>query len=108
MEVVLSAGGAWWRGPHSPLRALALEILAQAAIVVLGQGEGGPKGGPKGGLLAGIDRAVFRGDLLPGERLEARLELRGRFGRLVKVAGSLSRPGGETVVEADLLLALEG
>lgn len=106
--VTLSAGGTWWRGRQGPPAVLALEILAQAAILVLARGDGQEGSRQEGrGLLAGVDRASFHRPLSPGDRLDARVELRGRFGRLVKVTGSLIRQDGEVVTEADLLLALE-
>jgi 3-hydroxyacyl-[acyl-carrier-protein] dehydratase len=101
VRVVLSSSGHWSRGAAPPA-VLALEILAQAALVQLGGAGAGGRG-----LLAGVDGAEFRGDLRPGDRLLARVRVAGGFGRLVKVAASLEREDGSAVASAELLLARE-
>ena len=105
--VVLSitCGASWLRGASELPAALAVEALAQAAIVALApakDGDGHPEG--TGGLLAGIDSVRFHAPLAAGDRLEARASLLGRLGPLVKVHAELLR-SGELVVEGDLLLA---
>lgn len=84
---------------------LALEVLAQSAASLAG-----PAPASGGGALAAIDAVVFHPQLahrplLAGETLIAELAPRGRFGRLLKVGGKVLRDG-ETVVEAELVLAL--
>jgi 3-hydroxyacyl-[acyl-carrier-protein] dehydratase len=101
VRVVVSADAHWSRGGALPA-VLALEILAQAALVQLGgEGDGGR------GLLAGVDGAEFRGRLRPGDRLVARTRVAGGFGRMVKVAATLEREDGGAVASAELLLARE-
>lgn len=100
----LTANANWLRGGEGLPSALLIEILAQAAILLLPEtGEGGR------GLLAGIDQAQFgETPLRPGERLEVRVERAGHFGRLAKVSGSIRSSAGELVCQASLLLARDG
>jgi 3-hydroxymyristoyl/3-hydroxydecanoyl-(acyl carrier protein) dehydratase len=104
--VVLSitSGAPWLRGAAELPAALAVEALAQAAIVALAPANGEESPQAIGGLLAGIDAVRFHAPLAAGDRLEARAELLGRLGPLVKVHAELRR-GDELVVEGDLLLA---
>lgn len=113
VAVSLSADAHWGRDGHPYPGTLAVEILAQAAILLLPGPESGDGGTAKAGqegeaLLAGIDGAEIRAPLLPGERLWARLELDRRLGRLVKARGTLERDSGEEVARAGLLLAVGG
>ena len=109
------------RGAAAMPAVLALEMMAQSALLALPPPEDLPVGAgePPMGLLAGADAVRFSAPVAPGDRLVARAELVGRFGRLVKARVTLSRlaPGGagaagtepaETVAEGELLLALEG
>ncbi len=97
----LTANATWIRGEGPLPAALGVEILAQAAICLLPELlEGGGKG-----LLAGIDQAELHAPLVVGEEWLCRIEIAGRFGRLVKVDGAIERIGGERLVEAKLLLA---
>lgn len=102
------------RPPELPA-VLAVEILAQASLVLGAPDDAGDASddsdeeGREPGLLAGIDDAAFdeeltRRPLAPGDRLRARTEIRGSFGRLTKVQGVLERDG-RRVAEATLLLA---
>jgi acyl dehydratase len=121
----LTASAAWNHDAGAWPAVLAIEILAQAAAVVLAQeaGDGDPASGR--GWLAGVDEARFLQPLAPGMTLRARVSVEGRFGRMVKVRGELlSEPAGETagqvegqveghsagqtVASAGLLLAMEG
>ena len=102
--VGLTAGAGVVRGGAEWPPVLALEALAQAAMVLLAE----PGEAPARGALAGIDQARLPSasrPLLVGDRLAATVERRGAFGRLLKVHGRLERDG-ESVVEADLILAL--
>ena len=84
---------------------MAVEILAQAAAVVLP----GEEGNPRSAWLAGIDGAQFERPLVAGDRLLARAQLEGRFGRLVKARGELrDERSGTLVASASLLLAMDG
>ena len=102
-----------WRGRVGeayPLT-LAVEAMAQAALVLLAEAEGRPEGGGgRSAHLAGVNGARL---LAPsgapvgaGDRLTARADLAGRFGLMVKVECSLERDE-QKVAEAELLLALE-
>lgn len=99
--------------PILPL-SLALEMMAQAALVVLTRDP--DRAGPPMGLLAGISEARMHGapgELAPGDRLVATATLKGRFGRAVKAVCRIDRPGqspGEEtapIAEAELLLSFE-
>ena len=104
VTVLVTLNAAWSRGGAELPRFLAVEALAQSAILALA-GTGETPGASRGGLLAGLDDVRFALPLRAGDRLEARATLLGRLGPLVKVRGELRRDG-EVAVEADLLLAL--
>ncbi len=81
---------------------LAIEILAQAVAVALTEGDLG--GAPM--VLAGIDDARFESPLRPADTLVVHLVVEGRFGRMIKVRGTLSHESsGDLVASASLLLA---
>lgn len=84
---------------------LAIEILAQAAMVVL-ERDGGEAGY---GYLAGADvelRPVLcERPFAPGDTLAATVARSAGFGSLLKVRGELDRDG-ETVATANLMLAI--
>jgi 3-hydroxymyristoyl/3-hydroxydecanoyl-(acyl carrier protein) dehydratase len=98
-----TVNGALDRGLGAMPPVLAVEMLAQAALVLLGGA--GDAGGGGGGLLAGVEEVAFHAPLRAGDRLEAHATVTGRFGRLVKARAWIAR-GGDTVVEGELLLAL--
>ena len=96
----LSANSDLGRGPEGMPRVLAIEILAQAAILLLPDLAGAGRG-----LLAGVDDASLQAPLLPGDTLSARIEVVGKFGALVKVRGTLAGDDGHEVASTTLMLA---
>ena len=111
LPLAWTVGGALDRGAGAAPAMLAVEMMAQAALVLLtrdGSGEGAGEGqgeGERVGLLAGVDGVVFHATLAAGDRLEAHADVAWRFGRLVKVRARLTRDGA-VVAEGDLILAL--
>ncbi len=103
MTVRLTGGSTWCRDQGALPAVLAIEILAQAAVIALPQ-----SGGAEGqGLLAGIDDARFERPLAPADTLIARFHIERRFGQLLKVRGSLrSTESNDPVASASLYLAL--
>lgn len=106
-ELSWTLGGALDRGVGAAPAMLAVEMMAQAALVLLSREGGGDAdaGTPGAGLLAGVDGLVLHSVVGAGDRLEADAAVAGRFGRLVKVRARLTREG-VVVAEGDLLLAL--
>ncbi len=94
----LTVDAHWLRGADRLPAALALEMMAQAAHLLLAGSGSGPI------FLAGIDQAELRAPLGAGDRLLASARVVGSFGPLTKVAARLERDG-ETVAEASYLLA---
>ncbi|MCP4655992.1 MAG: hypothetical protein GY856_11310 [bacterium] len=99
----LTANGAIARETVFPA-VLAIEILAQASMVVLGRGGGGL------GYLAGADDvelgpALRERPLAPGDTLEATVSQTAAFGSILKVRGQLDRDG-RTVATANLMLSI--
>jgi len=99
----LTADGAMARGAAFPA-VLAIEILAQASMVVLGHGGEGL------GYLAGADDVEFHPALrerpfAPGDTLAATVSRTAAFGSILKVRGQLDR-NSQTVVTANLMLSL--
>ena len=108
LPLAWTVDGALDRGAGVAPAMLAVEMMAQAALVLLardGGGGGGEGAGDGPGMLAGVDGLVFHATLGAGDRLEAHADVAGRFGRLVKVRARLTREGA-VVAEGDLLLAL--
>jgi 3-hydroxymyristoyl/3-hydroxydecanoyl-(acyl carrier protein) dehydratase len=90
--------------PSHPL-SLAVEILAQASLLLLGSGGGGEAAdGEPPGVLAGVEEASLAGMLAPGDRLEAHATLERRLGNAARVRAVLRRDGAP-VASAVLLLA---
>lgn len=92
---------------------LLLEAMAQAtmALMLADASDDEDEGGEGRGLLVGIDEATFDESLIhapprPGDRLVSRCEVRGRFGRMAKVAAWMERDGVR-VASAEMLLAGE-
>lgn len=101
-------------GTTSPLRggtlpgALALEVMAQAALGIVGEQQTAA-GEVRNGYLAGMDRVTFlpallARPLLAGDVLEIEVERTASFGALVKIRGVALRDG-EPLVEGELILA---
>jgi UDP-N-acetylglucosamine acyltransferase len=90
--------------PGTPLMpgVLMIESLAQVATLMLFAG-----GREDGRVwLRGVDKAKFRRQVVPGDRLEFEVTMGRRRGRLVK-ASAVATVAGDVVAEAVLLLALE-
>jgi UDP-N-acetylglucosamine acyltransferase len=86
--------------PHKPLMpaVLMIEALTQAAALLLD---------PTGATvqLRGVNNAKFRKHVIPGDQLKLVVSLSGSRGPLVKAA-AYAEVAGQTVMEAELLLAL--
>jgi len=95
---LLTVDGHWLRDTPALPPTLALEMMAQAAHLLLAADGGAPV------FLAGIDGAELRAPLRAGDRLLATARRTGSFGPLTKVEASLERDG-ETVALANYLLA---
>lgn len=107
--VAIRCSGGDWAGRGLDIPAfLGLEMLAQASILLLRDA-----GAPSGTLpetfrdvrLGGVQAASFLGAFRPGDLLVARTRVAGRFGKTLKVTGTLERDGS-ALLEADLLLVL--
>jgi UDP-N-acetylglucosamine acyltransferase len=92
--------------PHKPLMpaVLMIEALAQAAALLL-LDESSDRNG-LGVHLRGVDGAKFRRHVIPGDQLKLVVTLGAARGPLVKAAVR-AEVDGETVVEAELLLAVQ-
>jgi UDP-N-acetylglucosamine acyltransferase len=97
--------------PHKPLMpaVLMIEALAQAAaLLLLDPATMGDEGNGSDGLgvqLRGVNGAKFRKHVVPGDQLKLVVTLGATRGPLVK-ASALAEVDGQTVVEAELLLAV--
>ena len=91
--------------PGTPLMpgVLMIESLAQVATLLLFCGRDGSW---RCAWLRGVDRAKFRRQVVPGDRLELEVTLGRRRGRLIRAAGVAS-VAGQTVAEMELVLAME-
>ena len=100
--------------PHKPLMpaVLMIEALAQAATLLLldpatPRGSDGGRGSDGLGVqLRGVDGAKFRKHVVPGDQLKLVVTLGATRGPLVK-ASAVAEVDGQTVVEAELLLAVQ-
>jgi UDP-N-acetylglucosamine acyltransferase len=92
--------------PGSPLMpgVLMIEALAQAAVVLLCEREGAAL--QANAYLRGIDKAKFRRQVVPGDRLRLEVTLGTERPPLVKAHG-VAYVAEQVVAEADLLLALK-
>ena len=86
----VTAGAFWVRDAGELPRFLAVEMLAQAAAVLLA---GADSRSP--GYLAGVEEARWSDDVRTGDDLEAVVRVEARLGPVTKVAGSLARDGIE-------------
>ena len=106
--VAVSGNAAQLRGAAELPSFLAVEVLAQSALVVLAGPHGEGAASASGlGLLAGVQEVQFHASLRPGDIVAANAALLGRLGPLLKVRAELRR-GDELVVEGELLLAMKG
>jgi UDP-N-acetylglucosamine acyltransferase len=92
--------------PGAPLMpgVLMIETLAQAATVLLLEGQAHVAPGTRA-VLRGVDRAKFRRQVVPGDRVRLEVTLGRRRARLVRAHGA-AYVGDQVVAEADLLLGL--
>ena len=90
--------------PGTPLMpgVLMIESLSQVATLLLFHDD---DPGWRCAWLRGVDRAKFRRQVVPGDRLELEVTLARRRGRLVRAAGVAS-VAGQTVAEMNLVLAM--
>lgn len=93
-------------GTGHPL-ALAVEAMAQSVLAAPPPELAGGRSSGGNAHLAGIEQARLLAVIAPGDRLETRAEVAGRFGPAAKVRCRLERDG-EPVAEATLLLTLAG
>lgn len=98
--------------PHKPLMpaVLMIEALTQAAALLLldpstRRGPAAPDPGSLRVQLRGVNGAKFRKHVVPGDQLKLIVTLGAARGPLVKAAVA-AQVDGQTVVEAELLLAL--
>lgn len=104
--VLVSGNAAQVRGADELPAFLAVEVLAQSALVALVEPSGERGSSDRGlGLLAGVQDVQFHAPLRPGDRLSVAATLLARLGALSKVRAELRR-GDELVVEGELLLAM--
>jgi len=95
VTVAVSHVSPWLQRAPSLGLALAIEIMAQAAHVLL---EGGPTV-----YLAGVENAELFSEIEPGDRLQAHASALAGFGGMTKVATSLARQD-DPVAQATLIL----
>jgi 3-hydroxymyristoyl/3-hydroxydecanoyl-(acyl carrier protein) dehydratase len=96
--VRLASDAVYLRADPCPLT-LVVEILAQAALLLAGEGAAAAE--PV--FLGGVDEARLLAPLRPGDELRARAAVVGSAGGLTRLATRLERDG-EVVAEATLLL----
>jgi UDP-N-acetylglucosamine acyltransferase len=84
--------------PGSPVMpgVLMIESLTQVAAILMSPGQV---------MLRGVDRAKFRKQVVPGDRLRFEVSLARRRGALVRAQAS-AKVDGQTVAEAELVLAV--
>jgi UDP-N-acetylglucosamine acyltransferase len=90
--------------PGTPLMpgVLMIESLTQVATLLL---LAGSEHGLERAFLRGVDRAKFRRQVVPGDRLELEITLGRRRGPLAR-AVAVATVAGQLVAEADLILAV--
>lgn len=91
--------------PGAPLMpgVLMIESLTQVATLLLLAGGGDPTGRA---WLRAVERAKFRRQVVPGDRLELQVTMGRRRGRIARAA-AVATVAGEVVAECDLVLAVE-
>lgn len=92
--------------PGTPLMpgVLMVEALAQASAYLLLHREGQPPAARA--VLRGVNDAKFRRQVVPGDRVRVEVVRRRTRGRVSLLHGAAS-VGGQVVIEADLLMAVE-
>jgi 3-hydroxymyristoyl/3-hydroxydecanoyl-(acyl carrier protein) dehydratase len=98
--LALSAGAVWGRGETPYPGTLVIEMLAQAAILLLRDAASGSQA-----MLAGVEDFTLLEPPRPGQRLLATAELQARFGGTFKVDARLETEG-RTLATAALLLVV--
>jgi UDP-N-acetylglucosamine acyltransferase len=90
--------------PGSPLMpgVLMIETLAQAATLLLVENDMSPASRL---MLRGVDKAKFRRQVVPGDRLTLQITLGRRRGAIVR-AGAVASVGADVVAEAELVMTL--
>ncbi len=76
---------------------VAVEMMAQSALLLQG---GDPAVGRKG-FLVGLNRVRLRGVVRPGDELEIKVKIAGRFGPMVRFSARMLR-GSKVVGTADI------
>ncbi len=106
--VLISGNASQLRGAAELPAFLAVEVMAQSALVALPEPASGdaPKEGGLG-LLAGVRDVLFHAPLRPGDVLTAGATLVARLGPLLKIRAELRRDDS-VVAEGELLLAMKG
>lgn len=91
--------------PGTPIlpAVLTIEALAQVATMLVVDQAGGPSAGRV--TLRGVDRAKFRRQVVPGDRLRLEVSIGDRRGRIVRAKGH-AEVEGQTVAEAELVLVV--
>ena len=107
----VSAGDplSWAPGPAgaglSPF--LLVEAMSQAAALAFLPAGGEAAAAPAVGYLAAVRDFRARAPVVPGDTLTVQVAISGRFGRLVRVEGTVERDG-EELASAQLTLTLPG
>ena len=100
------ADGPWVRAGRLR-RGVLVEVAAQAAAAGAGMERSRAGLPPVPGVLGGLRSVRFHGDALAGDRVRARVAVRLRFDRLVRVDFAVDR-GGEVLCEGEMTLAPGG
>ncbi len=98
-RALVSANSTWLRGDAAVPSAFLVELVAQAAAVLLPE----PGAAPRQHWLAGIDRLEMHAEVRAGDLLEVSVVAGRRFGPAMRVEGTVSTAG--TAV-ADVVLLL--
>jgi 3-hydroxymyristoyl/3-hydroxydecanoyl-(acyl carrier protein) dehydratase len=103
--VRLSAGSTWSRGSGGSPVFWLVEAVAQSAAALMAPPVGDAPDSTEAPLvLVAVEQARFSTDPADGESLEIRIQLRGRWGRLIRVHGDLRGDRGASG-EVELVLA---